>query len=247
MPQQKIYSNESVILLHGLARSKRSFSKLESILKKRGYHVVNQGYRSTKHTIEALSESVIPASLKLCRGNQKVHFVTHSLGGLILRNYMKNHTINNLGRIVMLGPPNNGCEIVDKLGSLCLFKFINGPAGLQLGTGPLDLPKSLGPVNYEVGVIAGTRSLNLFSYFILPGQDDGKVTVESTKLKGMKDHIILPVTHTFMMNNKSVISQIENFLANGYFVKKNQQPIEFPSIKYSQNFKSLHPEKITHW
>lgn len=120
----------------------------------------------------------------------------------------------------MLGPPNKGSQVVDNLSNVPGYQFINGPAGLQLGTGKESLPNALGAVNYEVGVIAGTKSINLMLSQYLPNPDDGKVSVENTKLEGMKDHLTVPATHTFMMNNKKVIQQVLYFLEHGVFKRK---------------------------
>ena len=117
----------------------------------------------------------------------------------------------------MLGPPNMGSEVVDKLNNVPGFKIINGDAGMQLGTGELSVPNSLGPATFDVGIIAGNKSINLFLSYLIPGTDDGKVSIESTRLKGMNDHIEIPTTHTFMMTNDEVISQVIYYLKNGSF------------------------------
>lgn len=208
---------ECVVLLHGLARTSSSLSVLENELVKEGYFTVNIGYPSRKFAIEKLAEDVILKSLAKCPKNSKINFVTHSLGGILLRHYLKENNIEQLKHVVMLGPPNKGSEVVDILVNFPGFKTINGPAGTQLGTGELSVPNKLGPANFSLGVIAGTRSINLILSAMLPGKNDGKVSVESTKLEGMNDHIVLPVTHPFMMRNKSVIQQVIYYLKNGKF------------------------------
>ncbi|MCG8426297.1 MAG: alpha/beta hydrolase [Chromatiales bacterium] len=210
-------AEECVVLLHGLARSNHSLSTIESTLHDAGYHTVNQNYPSTKHNIEKLAKEAITEALGKCPLESKIHFVTHSLGGILVRQYLTAYTIDHLGRIVMLGPPNKGSQVVDKLKNFPGFKLINGPAGMQLGTGELSVPNQLGPANFEVGIIAGARSINLILSTMLPDQDDGKVTLENTKLEGMSDHIALPVIHTFMMKNSNVIDQIIHFLKHGVF------------------------------
>jgi triacylglycerol lipase len=213
-------SNECVILLHGLVRTNRSMQKIESTLKKSGYHVCNCGYPSRKKTIELLSESTIEQAIDHCidiHQAERINFVTHSMGGILIRFYLAQHKINNLGRVVMLAPPNAGSELVDRLSRFQLFTLINGPAGRQLGTDASSLPNSLGPVDYEVGVIAGNKSLNLLSLGLIPGENDGKVSTRSARLEGMTDYIVLPYSHTFMMNRPQVIEQTIHFLQQGRF------------------------------
>jgi len=210
-------SNECVILLHGLARSSRSMAKLDTALKRKGFITVNSNYPSTKYKVETLADEAISNALSKCPEGSKVNFVTHSMGGILVRQYLSKKGIRNLGRVVMLGPPNKGSQVVDRLTNMPGFKLVNGPAGTQLGTTEMSVPNRLGAANYEVGIIAGTRSINLILSAMLPKPNDGKVTVENTKLEGMSDHITLPVTHPFMMNNNDVISQIVYFLKCGMF------------------------------
>ena len=212
-------SKEYVILLHGLIRTNRSMRKLAKLLGDQGFGVINYNYPSTKTEIPTLALETLGAALSRCPQDAKIHFVTHSLGGILLRYYLMHHRIERLGRVVMLGPPNKGSEVVDKLHSVPGFAFLHGPAGSQLGTSESSIPKKLGPANFEVGVIAGTKSVNLLLSTLMPRPNDGKVSVESTKLEGMADHIALPVTHSFMMSNQKVIENVLHFLRYGYFLK----------------------------
>jgi pimeloyl-ACP methyl ester carboxylesterase len=212
-----ISQSDSVILLHGLARSDKSMNKLQQALLQKGYRVHNVSYASTRNNIEQLAEEAIGPALKLCPKAQKLHFVTHSLGGILVRQYLLHHEIDNLGRVVMLGPPNKGSEVVDKLRDFPGFRFINGEAGLELGTGESSVPNKLGAANFDLGIIAGTRSINLLLSHMIPGTNDGTVSVENTRLEGMRDHLQMKVTHPFMMRNAKVIEQVINYLESGRF------------------------------
>ncbi len=210
---------ECVILLHGLARTESSLSKLEHHLKNQGYHVINLGYPSRKEKIQKLSEETINRSINECKkvNPARIHFVTHSMGGILVRYYLDVNRIDNLGRVVMLSPPNHGSEAVDKLKELFLFKWINGPAGEQLGTDKKSVPNMLGPPYYDAGIITGDRTINPILSMLIPGKDDGKVSVKSAKLTGMKDFLVVHRAHPFIMNDKDVMNQVICFLKNGAF------------------------------
>jgi len=206
-----------VILLHGLARTDRSLNKMGNELAEEGYQVVNQGYASREHEIDYLAEDTLEKALEQCSSDAQISFVTHSLGGILVRFYLETNEIERLDRVVMLGPPNQGSQVVDEMRNVPGFELLNGPAGLQLGTDEESVPSTLGAVNFEVGVIAGTRTINPVLSTMLPNPDDGKVSVENTRVEGMADHISLPVSHALMMKNSEVIRQTIYFLKHGEF------------------------------
>ncbi|HUG09904.1 MAG TPA: alpha/beta fold hydrolase [Opitutaceae bacterium] len=222
---------EHVILVHGLWRSSRSMMPMQEALEEAGFVVLNLDYPSRTATIEELSEETIGPALEKCLedGATKVHFVTHSLGGILVRSYFSRHSADNVGRVVMLGPPNQGSEAIDVFEEFPLFDGIMGPAALELGTDDDSVPNTLGKPAFPVGIIAGNRSLNPVESVLIPGSDDSKVSVERTMLDGMTDHIVVPTTHPFMMRNARAIRETIHFLTDGRFSHTVMEPMRRPS------------------
>lgn len=213
-------NRDHVVLLHGLGRGPKIMDKMATYLDAHGFCPHNLDYPSTKEPIEKLTERILNQIMPLRIDKaQKIHFVGHSLGAIIIRYLLQNNVVENLGRVVLIAPPHHGSEVVDFMSKFSLYRAIYGPAGLQLGTKNNDLLQSLdSSTDYDIGIIAGDRSIDkLFSWFILTGQDDGKVTVESTKLEEMTDHIVVHAAHPFLPQKAQVIQQTTYFLANGFF------------------------------
>lgn len=211
---------DCVVLLHGLARSAMSMNPMQRALIEEGFETANIAYPSRDKTIEELADIAISDGLKACRdksGAGRVHFVTHSLGGILLRQYLSTREIAGLGRVVMLAPPNQGSAAVDELGEVPGFDWLNGPAGRQLGKGDDSVPLKLGPANFELGVIAGNRSIDPITSAVLENPDDGRVSVADTKLDGMDDFVVVEHSHAFMMRMPRPIELTIRFLNSGSF------------------------------
>lgn len=213
--------NDTVILFHGIARTRKSMQKLAAFLSGNGYRVVNVGYPSTRFSIGDLVDIVRPEidGAAKTAGEGRVHFVGYSMGGLIIRAFLKNDRPPNLGRVVMVGTPNNGSEIADFLKDWPLYRTFYGPAGQQLITDQTAMTALFGTVDYELGIIAGNRTIDPVSSLIIGRRvpNDGKVSVESTRLDGAAAHIVIPANHTFLPVNKTMWNQTLSFLQDGRF------------------------------
>ena len=208
----------TVVLLHGLGRTPRAMWAIERAARARGYRVLNLGYASRRGDV-AQHAATVAATLRDSAPSGQLHFVTHSLGGIVLRQAVAAGQLPaaRVARVVMLAPPNGGSELVDRLGTLSVFGWINGPAGRQLGTGADGLPSRLGAAHFPLGVIAGDWSWNPVYSAMIPGADDGKVSVERARVDGMADFLVVPHGHTFLMSSPDVIAQVIHFLRNGRF------------------------------
>ncbi len=212
---------ETVVLLHGLGLGSWAMKRMEWSLERDGYRVISTSYPSRKVPLEQLATDWLPKLLSKhdAAGVPRLHFVTHSMGGIILRAWLRDNRPANLGHVVMLAPPNHGSALVDRIGDWKAFRVFTGVNGRRLGTDPDSFPRSLGPwtADAPLGIIAGNRQL-------LPGlskwagdESDGKVAVDSTRLDGMTDHLVLPHSHTWIQYRKPVITHVKTFLKTGRF------------------------------
>lgn len=215
---QTTVASDCVVVLHGLGRSSWSMSRISTTLAQHGYGVVNETYPSRKASVRQLSQ-VVGDAVDKCRasGAERISFVTHSLGGILVRAYFQDHVVAEAHRVVMLAPPNHGSEIVDAYAKNGWYRYFTGPAGQELGTDGDGIVKQLMAIPLEIGVIAGTKSMDPWFAHVMPAPHDGKVSVASARLPEMRDFITVPYSHTFMASRSAVTAQIIQFLATGTF------------------------------
>jgi pimeloyl-ACP methyl ester carboxylesterase len=209
-----------VVLLHGISRTALSFRKMQLALERAGFATLNLDYASRSKALEALAEDIHPAIQPFAdRMDGSIHFVCHSMGGLLARVYIARHRPQRLGRVVMLGTPNSGSEIADRLKNFGVYRAFFGPAGQQLGTQRDDTINALfPPPDYSAGIIAGSRSIDLLAGSMLPKPHDGRVSVANTRLEGMADHVVVRTSHPFLVRNGEAIAQTIAFLKDGNFI-----------------------------
>lgn len=213
-------AGECVVLLHGLARTAGAMEPMQKALEEAGFATANVDYPSRAHSIEELAPIAVEAGVNACRDLPNVdtiHFVTHSLGGILLRWYLARYDITGLGRVVMLGPPNQGSVAADRMRNVPGYDWLNGPIGRQLGKGEDSVPLALPAADFELGIIAGNRTIDPITSAVLPDPDDGRVSVEDTKLEGMTDFVIVEHSHAFLMSMSEPIELTVRFLESGAF------------------------------
>ena len=218
-------AQECVVLLHGLGRRSFSLNKIENALKNEGFKTLSIDYESRLLGVEYISKNLIyPKILDLdhnCNCS-KIHFVGYSLGGIITRYIIKNNKFDNLGRVVLIATPNSGSEYASVIKKYDFVKYFLGQTIEDLSKDSVIMRSIPEEVNYETGVISANFTLNFLSrFFILKDECDGTVTVESTKIRGMKDHIIIPSTHSLIIFNQKAIDNVVSFIKNGFFDKEN--------------------------
>jgi pimeloyl-ACP methyl ester carboxylesterase len=211
-------------LLHGIARTALSFRKMQAALHTAGFATLNLDYASRRHPLETLAGYIHPAIEHFAAHIAgALHFVGHSMGGLLTRVYIAKHRPQRLGRVVMLGTPNGGSEIADRYRNFAAYRAFFGPAGQQLGTQrDAAVAAILPPVDYPVGIIAGDRSIYPLASALLPKPHDGRVSVENTKLEGMADHVVIHGSHPFLMRNARAIEATIAFLRDGQFARNRR-------------------------
>lgn len=214
-------TRECVVLLHGVALSGWAMRPLERALERDGYRAINLSYPSRHVAIDELGTRWLPEQLRAAGVAEapRVHFVAHSMGNLVVRFFLREHRPQNLGRVVMVGPPNHGSAAADAAARWAVARRVMGVNLARLGTGEHGAAQGLGPADFEVGVIAGTRSIHGLFAGALAGEHDGVVSVESARLEGMSDFVVVPHSHTVMLWRRAVIDQVRAFLRDGRFTR----------------------------
>jgi pimeloyl-ACP methyl ester carboxylesterase len=223
-PASAAATQDGVVLLHGISRTALSFRKMQTALERAGFTTLNLDYASRRKALEGLAEDIHPAIQPFAdRIDGSVHFVCHSMGGLLARVYIARHRPKHLGRVVMLGTPNGGSEIADRLKNIGVYRAFFGPAGQQLGTQRDAAIEALfPPIDYPVGIIAGNRSIDPLAGTMLPKPHDGRVSVANTKLEGMADHVVVAASHPWLVRNSDTIVSTIAFLRSGKFDATSQ-------------------------
>ncbi len=221
MPAAPAPIPETVVLLHGIAMPAFVVHRLARRLAAAGFRVVNHPYSSRAFTLEQVARERVPAALRAAgaAAAPRLHFVGHSLGALIVRLHLAERRPANLGRVVLLGPPNAGSRVADQLARSALCRWLVGPNLSRLGAATPDaIAPRLAPPDYEVGVIAGTASINpVFSRW-LERPNDGAVSLASARLAGARDLLVVPHSHTLMLLRRAVADQVVAFLRTGRFM-----------------------------
>lgn len=210
-----------VILLHGMYRSNVAMRPVDKFLKSLGYGTSNISYPSTEYEIETLVKDYLVPEIDKYKEQPDItlHFATHSMGGILVRYYLKHNSLPNLGNVVMIAPPNKGTPLAELFEDSDWINTKSGPSKMQLGASKDSWVNQLGAANFDVGIIAGNENNNIITDMILPGEDDGVVSVESTKLDKMKDFITIPAKHYRLRSNITVLQQVAHFLRYGSFYR----------------------------
>ena len=238
-------SGKAVVVLHGLMRSRSSMEPLCQYLRDEGgYQVFNVEYPSTQYDM-AEHAKALRHIIDHLDGIEEINFVGHSMGNIVVRHYLGDlaradpmkqsadataadrRAWRRFRRFVMLAPPNQGALLADTFADNALFKGLTGEAGQQLGRQWPELEKRLATPDFQFGIIAGGKGDGKGYNPLLHGDNDGVINVDAAKLAGASDFAVVPVLHSFIMDNRQVQQYVLRFLRHGYFVSQRERhPLE---------------------
>ncbi len=214
----QLSSPKLVLLVHGFLRSKDSFAGLDAALKEAGYEVYSVNYPSSGFDVDVFARQIQGLLDQATADFEEVSLVTHSMGGLVARRALSQDETPEVHGLVMIAPPNQGAVMADLLLDWWPSEHITGPAGKQLTTKVEGFAKNAGAPKCSFGVIAGARGTEDGWNPLIPGDDDGVVGVESTRMEGMADFAVVEATHTVIMNDASTVKHVIRFLQEGSFL-----------------------------
>jgi len=203
VPKPETDTHEAVILIHGMGRTSLSMFYPALFLRNRGFTVFLYGYPSTRHSIGTHAEKLLDFLEKIVKDDfTKIHFVTHSLGGIVARLALANFANPKIGRMVMTAPPNQGSATANAVAKIPFASKLLRPL-TELKNEKGSFVKTVPVPDIEIGVIAGLL--------------DGKVKVEESHITGEKAHLVVNSRHSFIMNRKDVKEAVYRFIRNGSF------------------------------
>lgn len=211
-------SHTVVFLLHGMGKGPMDMMGMEYGLRRRGFAVVNWGYNSVVLSIPEIADEL--ARVLEPWSGHRVDFVVHSMGGIVVRTYLQRHKPANVGRLVMIGTPNHGANMANLLGDMAVYRAVFGPAGQQLRRGGGFIEELETPA-CEFAVIAGGTGETTGMLALLPGDNDGIVEVDSARLDGMADFLLLPYAHTIIQMMPRTVRETAHFLRSGRFAHED--------------------------
>jgi pimeloyl-ACP methyl ester carboxylesterase len=210
---QRAGTGELAVLVHGLWMGAPVCALLARRLRQRGYEVASFSYRSVRHPLEESAARL--HTFVAMRRPRRVHFVGHSLGGLLVLTMLRQRPDLPVGRVVLLGSPTSGCSAFEQLSRSAHGRLVVGAAmpGWKRECAEQAAQR------YQVGAIAGVQRLGIGMLLVrLEGDNDGVVRVEETRVPGLRDHVVLPVTHSGMLVSARVAAQVAAFLSQGRFL-----------------------------
>lgn len=198
-------NGDYVIVLHGYLRSYKSMQKICQFLDKKNFIVFNCDYRSTKYSIDIIANELLKKFItRFCTKKYKtIHFIGHSMGAVIIRKFLQDNPMLNLGKVVMISPPNHGSYIADILTKIPFSDYVFGPSLKQLSTTKNSFVNRLPNIKCDCGIITA--------------QYDWVVSQNSTMLVGADDYTEISATHYGILSNKRLPGLIYNFLSSSCF------------------------------
>ncbi|NNC63971.1 MAG: alpha/beta hydrolase [Gammaproteobacteria bacterium] len=204
-----------IVVVHGLYMPGSELFLLRRRLTRAGFAATQFRYRTIIQNVDRSAAAL--AEYVAATPGDTVHFVGHSLGGIVILKMIEHYGVERIGRIVSLGSPFRGSISANNLRRLPGGKCLLGRAMAQANEEAAERTWSGAR---ELGVIAGDHARGMGRVIgVLPKPNDGTVTVDETRLPGATDHIVLPVTHLSMLWSADVAEQVIAFLRDGHFTR----------------------------